>query len=520
MLTGRKAPIARPLLNAQVTGSDSVQTAVYRGRLHWFWGDTNWPRYPLGNFNVPGATSKLPADGGLDPALGLDLEYFVDDEGFARATCSMPGDGPTWLDALFTLPVEGDQQAMYGGYYKIRGPLTIYQHGLVRWNDQRNEFVKAAQFDLDAPYHPHGHAMIHQAGDRQYVYFGNPHPFLRAPAKAAALENLSEYEAFTCLTPGSPLKSPGKDGIDVTAATVERDVQGRPRWGWKKDAPPIAPAEQRRLMFAGKLRAGETLHPLRDLDSDRTVQAHAGNVAWNAYRRAWVMIVGESAGEPSNLGETWYAEAPTPIGPWLYARKIVTHDKVSFYNPAQHPALQQDNGRLVYFEGTHTIMFSDQKVPTPRYEYNQIMYRIDLADPRLSLPAPAFQQSINGADRLAMGPAAAASNTGVAFFAMQTLADGLTPIFATHNAKGETVLSLDKPADATGDAGQPLFYGLPADTKKPPHWTAPLYAWSAPDGKRTVYSAADKMPAPLTRGKKPICLVWRSPLVNMPIAWE
>ena len=70
VLVGRKAPIARPLLNAQVTGSDSVQMAQYRGRLFWIWGDTNRPRYPLGNFHVPGATSRLPADGGLDPARG------------------------------------------------------------------------------------------------------------------------------------------------------------------------------------------------------------------------------------------------------------------------------------------------------------------------------------------------------------------------------------------------------------------------------------------------------------------
>lgn len=35
---GEKPPIAHPLLNAQVSGSDSVVTAIYRGRLHWFWG--------------------------------------------------------------------------------------------------------------------------------------------------------------------------------------------------------------------------------------------------------------------------------------------------------------------------------------------------------------------------------------------------------------------------------------------------------------------------------------------------
>ncbi|MBT4228309.1 MAG: hypothetical protein HOD74_12175, partial [Verrucomicrobia bacterium] len=45
-LLGRSAPIEQPLLNGMVFGSDSVVTAVYRGKLHWFWGDTNRPSYP------------------------------------------------------------------------------------------------------------------------------------------------------------------------------------------------------------------------------------------------------------------------------------------------------------------------------------------------------------------------------------------------------------------------------------------------------------------------------------------
>jgi hypothetical protein len=41
--TGEPAPIKRPLLNGLVTGSDSVVNAVYRGKIYWFWGDTNRP---------------------------------------------------------------------------------------------------------------------------------------------------------------------------------------------------------------------------------------------------------------------------------------------------------------------------------------------------------------------------------------------------------------------------------------------------------------------------------------------
>jgi len=83
------------------------------------------------------------------------------------------------------------------------------------------------------------------------------------------------------------------------------------------------------------------------------------------------------------LGEVWYAEAEASIGPWPQAVKIVTHDKYSFYNPKQHPQFDQDGGRVIYFEGTYTHTFSGNEQRTPRYDYNQIMYRLDLGDERL-----------------------------------------------------------------------------------------------------------------------------------------
>ena len=98
------------------------------------------------------------------------------------------------------------------------------------------------------------------------------------------------------------------------------------------------------------------------------------------------MITVQSFGESSMLGEVWYAEADTPLGPWGYARKIVTHDKYSFYNPKHHPYFDQENGRLIYFEGTYSHTFSGSKEEaTPYYDYNQIMYRLDLADERLAI---------------------------------------------------------------------------------------------------------------------------------------
>jgi hypothetical protein len=53
-----------------------------------------------------------------------------------------------------------------------------------------------------------------------------------------------------------------------------------------------------------------------------------------------------------------------------------------------HPFFDQDGDRVIYFEGTLSSYFSKNRRAVPRYSYNQLMYRLDLADPRLKLPAP------------------------------------------------------------------------------------------------------------------------------------
>ena len=84
------------------------------------------------------------------------------------------------------------------------------------------------------------------------------------------------------------------------------------------------------------------------------------------------------------IGEIWYAEADEPTVPWTTAVKIVTHDNYSFYNPLHHRYFDADGGREIYFEGTYTHTFSGSDYQTPRYDYNQIMYKLQLDDERLA----------------------------------------------------------------------------------------------------------------------------------------
>ncbi len=377
VLVGRKVPIEQPVLAGMVLGSDSVVNAVYRGRIHWFWGDTNRPGYPLGNFHVPGATSLLPQDGGLDPRLGVDLHYFLDPRGFAKETARMPGQGPTWISGLVVLGDAEDDQRMFAGYVKVRNFLDVYQRGLVEFDPATNRFEKVVEFDMDAPVYPSGHPFHHTVDGHPYVYFADPFPAVRVPAKPEDCENLAAYEAYTCLREGSRLDQ----------LQLDRADDGTLRYAWKENTPPLDWKEQAKLIKTGRLKEEEARHRLRDARTGKPVAAHRGSVYWNDYRRRFVMIATETGGT-SPLGEVWYSEARSPEGPWSPAVKIAGHDRYSFYNPKQHPMFDQQGGRIIYFEGTYTATFSGNPVKTPRYDYNQIMYQLDLADPRLGLPPP------------------------------------------------------------------------------------------------------------------------------------
>jgi hypothetical protein len=374
---GKPTPIEHPLLNAQVVGQDSAQAAVYRGRVHWFWGDTTQVRYPLGNFRTSGAVSDLPGHGGLDPAVGVNLRYFTDSGGFSKKICPFdPPEGVVWIDGLVVVPDAAGRERLVARFARLKGLGEMLEHGAVIYNDDRDEFERAADFaPADLARCPHGHSFAHREGDLEHVYFGNPFPNVRVRRSLEAVLDAVQYEAWTCLPEGTaPGEQPNR---------VERDAQGRPHYRWTKQAPPLRPDDERQLLAAGALRPGEARWQPQDVETGKPVAIHAGSVQWNPWRQRWIMIAAEQGGT-SFLGECWYAEAREPTGPWTKARKIVSHDRYSFYNPVHHPFFDQQGGRVIYFEGTYSHTFSGNDQPTPRYDYNQIMYRLDLSDPRLA----------------------------------------------------------------------------------------------------------------------------------------
>jgi hypothetical protein len=320
-----------------------------------------------------------------------------------------------------------------------------------------------------------------------FVYFCHPFPLVRFLADPESLRDSKRYEAFT----------PLKEGSRLDAQEIDR-VDGKVRYAWKRDTPPLSMEDQEKLVRAGTLKAEEKYLWLQDVDTGKPILTSSGTVYRNDYRKRWIAIIQQAWGT-SFLGEIWYAEAPSRLGPWVYARKIVTHDKYTFYNVKQHPYFDKDKGRVIFFEGTYTTFLSGAPEPTPRYDYNQIMYKLNLGDLRLALPVPVYPRSSDVPDRFA--PYVPGRNP--AFFALDRSIPGTVAVEET--ADGELRVG---PA-----AGKTLFHALPANQAKPPATTIPLYAFIHSDGKKRAYSTDEKWTAPgYRRLEKPLCRVWRNPM--------
>jgi hypothetical protein len=361
-------------------GQDSTQAIVYEGQIHWFWGDTEQVSYPLGNFEVSGATSDLPSEDGLDPSLGVDLTYFVNDEGFSRSMCPIEGPGAVWISGLMAVQDETGEERLFAHFVRVRSLGEPLEQGIVEFNDQEQRFEPAVSLNLDETLHPHGNAVRVGGDGEDHFFFCNPFPTVRVDARPSAIVDPEAYEGFTCLAPGQRL---GDNDI-----AVHRDGDGMIIWDWKLDTDPVGPAEQRELIATGLIVSDEMWWNIRDVETGEPLAIHAGSIHWNEFRQRWVMIGEQLFGLSSLLGEIWFSEADSPLGPWDFAQRIVTHDRYSFYNPVHHPFLDQEGGRLIYFEGTYSTFLVEGISPTPRYDYNQIMYRLDLSDPRLDLNRP------------------------------------------------------------------------------------------------------------------------------------
>ncbi len=379
LLLGYDPPLPVSLHPGKVAGQDSIQATIYHGKVYCFWGDTLQMKYPLGLFRMAGATMAHtdPADPRSDPANGIDYNYFTDSStGFARSMMPLSDrpEGVVWVSAVCVVSDEYGAERMVGHYSRRKGLAEELEQGIALFDDKQAVFESVKQLPLDETWRrPSGHPIVWEEAGTRWLLFGSPNPNVRVPARLSDVLDQAKYEAFTCLKKESAA-APGPNlGTD-----------GKPVWRWQRELPPVDSKTEDRWIHDGKLKLEfARFCPSNAADPAGQVVLHSGSVRWNDWRKCWVLLAGQLHGTASLLGEVWYAEAESPTGPFSKAVKVLTHDRQTFYNVCHHPFLDRDGGRTIHFEGTYTNDFSGNPEKTARYNYNQVLYRLDLADAAL-----------------------------------------------------------------------------------------------------------------------------------------
>lgn len=503
LLLGLKAPLAHPAISGLVMGQDSAIVGLYKGKIFWTWGDTDRPAYPLGSFRTSAAVSDLPSSGGLSPNLGVNQTYYVDANGFSKGIVEdfAPNGNPTWVGGLAAVPDATGRERLFVSYSKANSDFSSAGRGLVRFDDDAQEFKRViTDYSLtDGTQIPGGQAVFNRQASGTYVYYGT----LRIAAKAESFLDKTTYEVFTGFKKGG-------------STELDKDASGRVNYAWRKGAG-LQVSSKEALAKLG-VAANQALDGhLTAVDTGKGVEEASQAVSWNGHRGRFSKIIQQKYGSPSGFGEVWYSESDTPVGPWGYARKIVTHDNYTFYNVISHPYLSPDNGRTMYFEGTYTT-FLTSATPTTRYNYNQEMYRLDVDDPRLVLPVPVYDlgKDLPGAFMTKRGLRDGVPALAAAFFAPDRTAPGALATAAV--GWSDSACASARKLAVGGGVVEPLFYVIDASTKPLPPGVVGLYEYTSGDGRHAYGIEGITVPAGFMKASAPLGYVFPNPVqVKLPV---
>lgn len=568
------APDHAEPLRAKILGQDSAFVTFYNGKLFWIWGDTTGlgPRKTW-NFEASGATSTPSSHGGMHPDVGVDLHYFVNDAGFTRPMVgARSGGAMTWLDGLITLRDDDHRERMFALYVQMRrmakadpaAPDAKANHWLggfwsnddeaqavalarrrelgeaaaqdylarvsrvAEWETRVTrgimEFDPATQyFERAAAFPAHeidelqvgSHAIRVSAAGHDYVYFSGLAPTRRVAAAPSAIIENRQYESFTCLTEGTRLED-AADG-------VERDADGRLSWAWKRNTAPVGPREQLKLVAADAIESTERWFVMRDVKTGKELNPHHHSIQWNPYRNRYVgLFVAQLAQSSSSvaahnsfLAQVWYGEADTVMGPWAYFEKVVDVGDYSYYNPLHNPYFNQAGGRIIYFEGTYTDFLRRSQAMRPRYNYNQVMHKLDLDDPRVAMPAAVYsasdQRRLTTRTRL---PKDLDQTPAVRFFAPDRPRPGCIAVYEVGD--GDVWhLSTSAPPVSDGAPARVAFYAAALEGDSENEALTGLFACRNEAGLVRYIVEGEATPEGFQRDESPLCRVWsRTSRVN------
>ncbi len=363
-------------LPGNIIGLDSAIPVFWKNRLYSFYGDT----LAADRLNLSGSGGEITLNMQDVPESSLPVNFFCDSDGFASRMIELPEPGFVWIETVIPV-VSGNREILVARYVRHKTLEEAVETGFALFNPVRRKFSLIKRF-RSARQHKSAHAvMVNTDGNQAFCI----QPWEKTGNNLKEFINPDTYKYYTCLQKIEPDSAAHAVEIAGHRVTVKRDADGRPEFSWVRGGVPFTPANQRLLQAAGLIKSDERWLELTEIGTGRKITDFSGSISWNHFRQRWIMIA------QGLVGEIWYSEADTFTGPWVYGRRIVEHDGYNFYNPVQHSWFDAENGRTIYFEGTYTSFFTRDGYKTPRADYNQVMYRLDLQHPSLLLPAPVYR---------------------------------------------------------------------------------------------------------------------------------
>jgi hypothetical protein len=325
----------------------------------------------------------------------------------------------TWVGSLTVLRNVSEER-MYLTYVC---PNTQLQ-GLALWDDSDEVFRPVRGSGYDMRYSgaqwvqrvkpSEGKHLGDAEGDgyekqtEEYAYYASTFATTRVRASFNAIENPAAHEVFTPCGPRGQCNV----SMDSSSWTWRRGNLGRADAGPGEQWEPFGPNDEAAAIKAGWLpRSAARMQTVDRATGKALVGLARGSINWNAHRNAYVLIADQMGlgqqtaidDRRSKYGELFYCEAPTVTGPWKYCDRIITHNVTgaSCYNPLQLPWLDEEEGRVIYLACTYTSMSSGNDGPkdrvcdfdmyggqhcavaVPRYEYNNVVFRLDVDQVRL-----------------------------------------------------------------------------------------------------------------------------------------
>ncbi|GAB4275085.1 MAG: hypothetical protein Kow0029_15940 [Candidatus Rifleibacteriota bacterium] len=385
ILAGKKPRFeTSDLLPGGVIGQDSVITVPWKNRLWNFYGDT----LGLSGFNFSASCARLPFSDKMhpsfDPDIGLPLEYLVDENGFAKKMIETGKKGFTWIE--YVLPVKlfanSKSKSLLARYVLHSSLEKAEEAGFALFQESEGSFRIVKRFKTSK-----GHKCTHPVpifigSERRYLLF----PWEMTGVEYSEIVNEQEHFFYTCFRKmDSKAKRTKGFLLNGEKCYIERDSKGRAIYSWRKGGVAASSLFQQILLQKGVMTEDDVLFAPLEIDSGKRIARFDGSIAYNSFKGCWICI-----SQGIKPGDIIYAEADTPTGPWGFARKVSEFKRYNLYNPAQHPWFAQENDRFIYYEGTYTNFFSDSPGKNPEADYNQVMFKLDLAQEDLIMPIPVY----------------------------------------------------------------------------------------------------------------------------------